>query len=580
MKNASTRITVISGLGVGDEKRFGEWRYAEVEYELHGEKAAKKPLIAQALVELIPRVRRDEAKVERAVFLGTPKVEEIWWKSGLVKRGLPGVEASFVLTPEGKTQGELWEIASALASILEADHDEDPDERRHYYVEVTLGYRAMPILVVSAINLALAEWSRRHRRNPPRVTMLYGAWEAKASDGSMPIWDLTDLITVGRWSSALASLGQYGRADELSAVAASLSGDWAGGADDEESGIHALADAAQAASRDLSFGRLGDLFTRSVPALLEQIDSEPTRALGQRLPPLQDAIDGLRKAVEPLQAAEVVGPEGLKATVAFARLCAALGRHADQAAALREAIVTHYGRSTRRVAMLEPGTKGFGRQRERVTAELNDLWTRASAGTEEERAAFLASLPPALREPLDHLKPLERLRADLGRLGFAEGSTSPNQLRASLDARLGKLAALLEGPLPPVAFVNLSDTPVEAWSPEQTEAARALGTGEPIDLLGGLPELDAEADDEQIERLTRDLASRAIAQGATGACVDTDPSLTFALVAELQARGIRCFAPATRKVTVEKEVDGATRKQTVAQFARWRPFARPASEDE
>src|SRR5262245_28741452 len=127
MKN--TQITVISGLGLGDEKRNGEWRYPEVEYELHGEKASKKPLIAQALCELLPRVRRDGAKVERAVFLGYSKVEDIWWKSGLLRRGLPEVDVEFVTTPEGKTQAELWQIVSKLAGILEADQAEDPDTK-------------------------------------------------------------------------------------------------------------------------------------------------------------------------------------------------------------------------------------------------------------------------------------------------------------------------------------------------------------------------------------------------------------------------------------------------------------------
>lgn len=580
MKN-TTKVTVISGLGPGDEKRNGEWRYAEMAYEMNGERAEKTPLMAQALCELLPRVRRDNAKVDRVVFVGAPKIEEIWWKSGLLARGFAGVEVDFVTTPDGKTQEEFWEISAAITQLLEADLAQDPDERRHYYLDLTpLGYRVMPLFIAAALQQALAGWARRHRRRPPRVTLLYGAWEGKNPDGSTPIWDLTDLVAAGSWSSALGQVGRLGRADDLALLASSLGGDATGDAPDDESPARALADAALAATRDLAFGRLRDLFARSVPALLEQLGGEESQALAARIHTLQDAIDDLRRHIAPLQAGDIVGPEGLKATVAFARMSAAQGRYADGASALREAIVTHYGRSTRRVPMIEPGSKGFARQRERITAELNELWRRASGGTDEERAAFLAALPPALREPLDHLKPLERLRADLGRLGFAEGSSTTNQLRSNLDARLSNLAALLEGPLPPEVFLNLSDSAVEGWSDEQIEATRALKCGEAVELLGGLPELDPDADDEQIEQLARDLASRAVAQGAAGACVDTDPSLTFALVAELQARGIRCFAPATRKVTEEVEVDGVVKKKTALRFARWRPFARPSNEDE
>ena len=396
----------------------------------------------------------------------------------------------------------------------------------------------------------------------------------------MPIWDVTDLVTAGNWSHALQQVTRAGRADDLALLASSLGADAAGESPDDDSPARALADTAQAMTRDLAFGRLRDLFSRSAPAFLEQLGSDATQALAGRIHTLQGAVDDLKKSLEPLRASDIVGAEGLRATVAFARASAAQGRFSDGAAALREALVTHYGRSTRRVPMTEPGSKGFARQRERITAELNELWRRASGGTDEERAAFLKNLPPALREPLDHLKPLERLRSDLARLGFAEGSSTTNQLRSSLDARMNGLATLLEGPPPPDVFLNLSDTAIEGWTEEQLEATRALGCGEAVELLGGLPELDPDMDDDQIEQIARDLASRAVAQGAAGVCVDTDPSLTFALVAELQARGIKCFAPATRKVTEEREVDGVLRKNTTLRFARWRPFARPAGEED
>ncbi|RYE85296.1 MAG: hypothetical protein EOO75_17125, partial [Myxococcales bacterium] len=266
MKKTTTKVTLITGLGVGDEKRFGEWRYAEVEYELQGERAAKKPLIAQALCELIPRVREDGAEVTRAVFLGAPKVEDVWWKSGLIKRGLPGVEVAFVSTPEGKSLAELWEVTSALTSVLESDEDEAPGQPRHYYLEVTLGYRAMPILVASAINLALAAWARRRGVTVPRVTMLYGAWEAKASDGSMPIWDLTDLVAAGRWVSAVDAVASQGQSHPLASTAASLAGAWG-----EDSPVLDLAGAAERALDDVAFGRLSGLVRESAPELRDQV---------------------------------------------------------------------------------------------------------------------------------------------------------------------------------------------------------------------------------------------------------------------------------------------------------------------
>ena len=156
MKN-TTKVTVISGLGPGDEKRNGEWRYAETVYELNGERAEKKHLMAQALCDLLPRVRRDGARVDRVVFVGAPKIEEIWWKSGLLPRGFPGVDVDFVTTPDGKTPEEFLEISAAFAHLLEADTTQDPEERRHYYLDVTpLGYRVMPLFTAAALQQAIA----------------------------------------------------------------------------------------------------------------------------------------------------------------------------------------------------------------------------------------------------------------------------------------------------------------------------------------------------------------------------------------------------------------------------------------
>lgn len=575
MKN-TTQVTVISGLGPGDEKRNGEWRYAEVAYELNGERSEKKHLMAQALCELLPRVRGDRAKVQRVVFVGAPKVEEIWWKSGLLPRGFPGIDVDYITTPDGKTLEEFWEISSALAHLIEADLSQDPDTQHHYYLDLTpLGYRIMPLFVAAALQQAIAGWSRYYRKSPPKVSLLYGAWEGKHSDGSMPIWDLTDLITSGNWDAALTEIHHAGRADSLQLLAQSLAG--------EESNSPALplTDAARSMCQDLTSGRLHDLLTRSVPALLKQVSEDTSKAIVNKIHTLQGAIDDLHQALSPLQADDIVGPSGLQATAAFARLGAAQGRYADSASALREALITHHGRSTRKTPMISFGSKGFNRQRERIASELFDLWNRTMDGTEEERAAFLATLPPALRTPLDHLRPLEQLQSDLTHLGLEDGSFTTNQVRDNLNACLQNLASLLEGPLPPAVFINLSETPLSTWSEEQIAATQALGCGEAVELIGGIPELDPDADETEIERLAHELASRAIAQGAAGVGVgvETDPSLSFALVAELQTRGIQCFAPRTRKVSEEVEVQGALRKVISTRFARWSPIARPTSEE-
>jgi hypothetical protein len=124
-------------------------------------------------------------------------------------------------------------------------------------------------------------------------------------------------------------------------------------------------------------------------------------------------------------------------------------------------------------------------------------------------------------------------------------------------------------------FLNLSNHPVSGWSEEQVAAARTLDLGEPTDLDGDMPTVDPEADTAEVVAMADEIAARAVAQGAAGAQVMTEYTLTQALVAALQRRGMRCFAATTRREVVEDvKLDGAIEKKSVFRFIRWREFAR------
>lgn len=124
-------------------------------------------------------------------------------------------------------------------------------------------------------------------------------------------------------------------------------------------------------------------------------------------------------------------------------------------------------------------------------------------------------------------------------------------------------------------FLNLSNHPVSTWSLEQLEAARELGFGEPRDVTraGGMPLVPPEADSDEVTALARSLADEAEALGVRGAFVSGEPTLTVALVDELRARGVRCFAATTARVARETTgADGGVHKESVFRFVRWREF--------
>jgi hypothetical protein len=124
-----------------------------------------------------------------------------------------------------------------------------------------------------------------------------------------------------------------------------------------------------------------------------------------------------------------------------------------------------------------------------------------------------------------------------------------------------------------VSFVNLSNHPVAGWSGAQRDAAVALGRGPVCDLDGGMPQVPPEDGAEAVWALAREVAARAVAQGARAAMVSTDYTLTHALVVTLETLGVRCYAATTARDVVERtRSDGATEKTAVFRFVRWRAY--------
>ncbi|MBI4871556.1 MAG: hypothetical protein HY814_08310, partial [Candidatus Riflebacteria bacterium] len=71
-------------------------------------------------------------------------------------------------------------------------------------------------------------------------------------------------------------------------------------------------------------------------------------------------------------------------------------------------------------------------------------------------------------------------------------------------------------------------------------------------------------------------AAKAAAQGASGAFVATEYTLTLSLVAALGRRGVACFTATTRReVAEERRPDGTTERRSLFRFVRWRELPAP-----
>ena len=589
----STRLVSFLGLGRPDSEPP---HYSDATYELDGRRAAKTPLLQRALLELVP-------EIDSLVILGTAEVRERWFVTGLFEK-LIGRTAHFVLLPHGESPEERWEIFTNTVDslragpIVEAGERDGPDQ---LVVDITHGYRSQPLFGMAALHHVISEWARQETQEPPAVRITYGAFDAKAGESAVsPIWDLTEFVLSSQWNAALDALMRFGRADDIERLgelemrahkarlrAAGKSGRELGEARFPET----LGKAARKLADDLALNRLPHLLVRSssggagsAACLLRLIESDDAARFQRRLPPVRESMNQLRVWLEPLQAPNVLGAEGLAAMAPLARLYGRLQRFAEQAALVREGLVTHYALATGRDDVAEPDVEGCNVSRLGVEED----WKAAGARFRTSRDEVL---PPAVEENLRLSSSMVEPRNDIEHCGLKYRPNPARSLRRLLDRSTTAFASLVESTLDDTGerarsvqphygenldpkFLNLSNHPLADWSAEQLEAARDLDLGEPVDLRGGMPLVRPEADTGEIRAMAAEIADRAVEQGAAGTLVMTEYTLTQALVSNLQRRGVRCFAVTSKRTIVdERRVDDTTEKKSLFSFVRWREYA-------
>ena len=161
-------------------------------------------------------------------------------------------------------------------------------------------------------------------------------------------------------------------------------------------------------------------------------------------------------------------------------------------------------------------------------------------------------------------------------MGLRDHPVSALRLREGFEEHITAVREMLTPDTAMDRFVNISNHPMATWSEDQVIAARKLGHGLVVDLEGGMPLVEPDANTADLASLAAEIANRAIAQGATGAYVATDFVLTQLVVIELQRRGVPCYSATTERKTRESQLPGgATERRSVFRFIQWRPYGNP-----
>jgi hypothetical protein len=249
---------------------------------------------------------------------------------------------------------------------------------------------------------------------------------------------------------------------------------------------------------------------------------------------------------------------------ALVQVLGRLQRFAEQAAVLREALVTQFGLHTGRLGIPDPSEKGCQAAREGLEVS----WGRLFSELKDK------SKPPTqLSEALEHNRRLSsevvQLRNDIEHGGLNDKPSSSQDLRKKLDG----LADRMSNATAPQTFLNLSNHLLNSWAPEQLRAAQALRLGEPVDLEGGMPLVDSLVDGEEVRAQATALVKRVLDAKAAGAFVAGEFTLTVELVRQLQRCGVRCFTATTDRVAREvARPDGTVERVSEFRFVRWREY--------
>jgi len=402
---------LVSFLGLGNTRPEAKPPYySPGVYRLDEKESRKTPLVVQALCDIIP-------DVTSIIVLGTADVERRWFGADELFRQYFEGNVTFVRLPMGATTAERWELFEKVSGVLTEKPLEKAGEETgpgQIIVDITHGFRAQPVLGMAALTYVISDWSRNKIESPPRLRVLYGAWEARDENDVTPVWDLTELVTAALWNSAIDSFVRHGRADDMAKLAQVFAKESVSEAQErgvkgpELSWFHyprKLGEAAKEFADSLVTSRLRDIITKCAPRLVKELEGEAAAPFVDMLPVLREPLRTMKEKIVPLCAKTTFGQDGILASLRLARLLGELQRYSEQASLLREVAITLHGVLAGKDPCSEPGPGFSGKQREELTEDWKSLSRgehSVAGGSTSQRFASWSAEVADLRNDVNH----------------------------------------------------------------------------------------------------------------------------------------------------------------------------------
>lgn len=555
-------IRLISVLGKGPDKSPPP-HYEPVVYRAPDETplGAATPLVQAALSRWL-----SPASMHLLATAGAKKR----WEGKLLDEYLPvgAAPRAFCDIPDGSTNDQQWRVFEVVVALLEEAREAAQD----VVVDVTHGFRSLPLIVVSAVSFARARWRMQTtldtRAELPDVRIVYGAYDRDV-EGDTHIWDLTGILGAADWADALRAFLSFGRADDLESMARGEAKLMPGeGVRPEQVGaVGNLGKLARVAANDLATARAWTLLGTSLPNVVKSVDGPRAEWFKTNRPALHETLSAFAKGLGKMSASTRLDTrEGLDASVELARLLGRMERYSEQAAVVRETAVTFFGLEAGLPTSFDKNGKVADND---VRKQADDLFKdlvrkgRANDATESQKLAAAIS----------------SVRNDIEHAGFNKDARDARDVRNAIAACVDGLAREIEAwdglPHPPqpraALFLNLSNHPITTWPEAQRIAAEQIG---PLaELPDGLPLIDPDLSTKEVEARAKEIAKQALTQNPTAAAVFGEPVFSALLVHELEDAGVACYAPAGRRAVLSERIqDGTVHVERSFAFHAWRMY--------
>ena len=461
-----------------------------------------------------------------------------------------GDKIEAVSVPDGGNEAEMWDIFNKVYNEI-AFGDE-------LYIDLTHAFRYLPMLMLVLSNYA------KFLKNVTVTSITYGNFEARDRDTNIaPFVNLLPLTKLQDWTTAAADFKRNGYTDSLVKLAKEKLAPLCRPEADNPVFARTMRDIVIKLNT-LADERLTcrgmDVVSGSTLNNLDQLMADIDNTGIAPLTPIMDEVKAnLNASISPS-----------KRCLDAARWC--YNRHLYQQAItfLQEGITTYFcirhsididhedlrGYVNKAFRILTPDNQGNLLPKDKLDQVAIPSLLEALVNDEMIANQELVNIFNAISE----------VRNDFNHSGFRskKAPLKATDIKKKIDELLNKVETILQPIDREVCntraiFINLSNHPSAKWKAEQLSAAKKK-FGQIVDF--DFPAVSPDANPVEITALAQQTVDTIIQQygGAYKLTVHImgEMTLTFALVSQLKAKGIRCVASTTERLS-EDLPDGSKR---------------------